>query len=230
MLTLSLCGWGGVGGLHSHYIVKPNLVLRLGWGFDNLITIPGYHEPIRRDRPTNGRHGGGVLMYISEHLVFTHKKEFQSEFYQHIWADVKLSNTTYAINAFYRPPNESHEDHQHFLQFAENILVNLNNYNSAQYKVIASDMNFGNCYCKNPVLNPKPLDSSAPDLFESYGFQQLLDIPTRVVFETVSLIDLIFINNMENIVCQGTLPKISDHDGIIVCFNTKSLKTKTRTR
>ena len=22
-------------GLHSHYIVKPNLVLRLGWGFDN---------------------------------------------------------------------------------------------------------------------------------------------------------------------------------------------------
>ena len=24
-------GWG----LHSHYIVKPNLVLRLGWGFDN---------------------------------------------------------------------------------------------------------------------------------------------------------------------------------------------------
>ena len=28
---------GGVGGwgLHSHYIVKPNHVLRLGWGFDN---------------------------------------------------------------------------------------------------------------------------------------------------------------------------------------------------
>ena len=96
----------------------------------NLITIPGYHEPIRHDRPINGRHGGGVLMYISEHLVFTHKKEFQSEFYQHIWADVKLSNTTYAINAFYRPPNESHEDHQHFLQFAENILVNLINYKS----------------------------------------------------------------------------------------------------
>ena len=24
-----------MGGLHSHFIVKPNLVLRLGWGFDN---------------------------------------------------------------------------------------------------------------------------------------------------------------------------------------------------
>ena len=27
--------WGGGGVVHSHFIVKPNLVLRLGWGFDN---------------------------------------------------------------------------------------------------------------------------------------------------------------------------------------------------
>ena len=42
LLTLSFCGVGGVGwGVQSHYIVKPNLVLRLGWGFDNcLIMLP----------------------------------------------------------------------------------------------------------------------------------------------------------------------------------------------
>ena len=28
-------GWG----LHSHFIVKPNLVLRFGWGFDNLVKL-----------------------------------------------------------------------------------------------------------------------------------------------------------------------------------------------
>ena len=28
-------GW--VGGVQSHFIVKPNLVLRLGWGFDNYV-------------------------------------------------------------------------------------------------------------------------------------------------------------------------------------------------
>ena len=41
MLTLSFCGWvGGVGwGLHSYYIVKPNLVLRLGWGFDKNLLL-----------------------------------------------------------------------------------------------------------------------------------------------------------------------------------------------
>ena len=32
---------------------------------NNLITIPGYHEPLRHDRARNGRYGGGILMYIA---------------------------------------------------------------------------------------------------------------------------------------------------------------------
>lgn len=91
--------------------------------------------------------------------------------------DVKLKNTTYAINVFYRPPIESKSSHEHFFDTAENILRQLDDYNSAQYKVIASDFNFGNCYCKNPTLSPKSLDFEAPDLFESYGFKQIIDIP-----------------------------------------------------
>ena len=35
LLALSFCG-AGWWGVQSHFIVKPNLVLRLGWGFDNL--------------------------------------------------------------------------------------------------------------------------------------------------------------------------------------------------
>ena len=117
----------------------------------------------------------------------------------------------FAINAIYRPPNETFADHQHFLQTAENILIKLNHY-EAKYKIISSDLNFGNCFCKSPILNPKPLDSVAPDLFASYGFQQLIDIPTRVTLVSVSLIDLIFINKPDDIICHGTLPQIADHD------------------
>ena len=51
----------------------------------NLITIPGYHEPVRRDRNINGRNGGGVLIYIAEYLVFQHQTELQSDIYEHIW-------------------------------------------------------------------------------------------------------------------------------------------------
>ena len=72
----------------------------------HLITLPGYHEPVRRDRNVNGRNGGGVLIYIAEHLVFQQKSDLQSHLYEHIWVDVKHKNVSFAINALYRPPNE----------------------------------------------------------------------------------------------------------------------------
>ena len=46
---------------------------------NNLIKIPGYHEPLRHERKLNGRHGGGVLMYISEKIAFQQRLDLQSE-------------------------------------------------------------------------------------------------------------------------------------------------------
>ena len=68
---------------------------------NNLITIPGYHEPLRHDRPSNGRHGGGVLMYIANNLAFQHKIEFQKNSYEHLWADIRVNDSIIAINAIY---------------------------------------------------------------------------------------------------------------------------------
>ena len=167
-------------------------------------------------------------MYINENLVFQHKQDFQNTNFEHIWADVKVNGLIFSINALYRPPNESQADHDLFLSTAEDILGKLNNYNAANYKIIASDLNFGNCYCKYPILDPKPLDSWAPDIFSAYGYNQLIDIPTRTTETTLSLIDLFFINNSENIMCHGTLPKIADHDGIIVSFNSKIIKPQQK--
>ena len=97
-------------------------------------------------------------------------------------------------------------------------------------KQLHFDLNFGNCQCKYPILNPKPLDSVAPDLFSSYGFTQLIDIPTRTTDTSLSLIDLFYLNNSENVICHGTLPKIADHDGVIVSFNVKSQKQAQKTK
>ena len=169
-------------------------------------------------------------MYIAEHLVFQHRLEYQSEFYEHVWVDVKINSKTFAINALYRPPSESLIDHQHFLDTAEDILGCLNNYDKAEYKIIASDLNFGNTFCKNPILNPKPLDSTAPDLFESFGFHQIIDIPTRIAFGSISLIDLIFLNKSDDLICHGTLPQIADHEGVLASFNLKSQKIKPNSR
>ena len=123
---------------------------------NNLIMIPGYHEPVRRDRQFNGRNGGGVLIYIAEHIIFQHKPELQSAYFEHIWVDIKIRNLTFAINALYRPPSETSDNHNRFLEVSEYILNKLSNYN-ADHKIISSDLDFGNCYCKYPILQPKPL-------------------------------------------------------------------------
>ena len=192
----------------------------------NILHITGYHEPLRHDR---NRHGGGCIIYISNRLTFKHKIELQSKMYEHLWVDVRVNDKLYVINAFYRPPIETADSHSEFLEEAEAILSKLSNYN-ADNKIIASDLNFGNTYCKYPILAPKPLDRSAPDLFSSFGCSQLIDIPTRVTRDTTSLVDLIYVFNTDNIQSHGTLPRIADHDGIFVSFHCVKNKSKNITK
>ena len=141
-----------------------------------------------------------------------------------LWVDVKSEGKTISINCLYRPPIETAETHQHFLNVTEDILTNLASH-EADLKVVTSDLNFGNCYSLSPPLQFKPLDYMAPDLFSSYGFQQLIDIPTRISSTTTSLIDLVFVNSIELVEEFGTLPQIADHEGTLLCL---SLEQKSK--
>ena len=195
----------------------------------NLITIPGYHEPVRRDRDINGRNGGGVLIYIAEYLVFQQRTNLQSSLFEHIWVDVTYKNVIFSINALYRPPSETVNSHMQFIETCNELLSKLQSH-KATYKIVTSDLNFGNCYCKYPILSPKPLDATAPDIFANYGFTQIIDIPTRITKETTSLIDLFFTDNVEDVVCHGTLPRIADHDGVLASFELNLQKPKGKTK
>ena len=185
---------------------------------NNLISLPGFHEPLRRDR---NRHGGGCIMYISQKLTFKQQTQIQSDFFENISVDIRVDNKTYSVNCLYRPPDAS--NHESFLIETENMLTRLDSH-KAHTKIFMSDLNFGNIYCKFPILSPKPLDALAPELFSSHNYQQLIDIPTRVTANTTSLIDLIFTNNVDNIQSQGTLPPIADHEGIFVNFHRIQVK------
>ena len=131
---------------------------------DNLVEINGFHEPIRRDR---NRSGGGVIIYIASHLPFKHMVNMQCDHFEHIWVDIFVSGKKYCINAMYRPPNESHDDHNLFLENAELILSKVNNYPAYQH-IFTGDLNYGNIYCKEPALDPKALDYLACDIFTGY--------------------------------------------------------------
>ena len=141
-------------------------------------------------------------MYISQKLAFKQQTQIQSDFFENISVDF----------------------HESFLIETENMLTRLDSH-KAHTKIFMSDLNFGNIYCKFPILSPKPLDALAPELFSSHNYQQLIDIPTRVTANTTSLIDLIFTNNVDNIQSQGTLPPIADHKVFLLIFIAFKLKT-----
>ena len=207
--------------------LKPQIVVLTESKLDNtipnnLITIPGFHEPLRRDR---NRHGGGCLVYISQTLTFKQQYKLQSDYFENISVDVKVHDKVYSINCYYRPPDT--DNHDLFLEETEQMLSRLNNHN-VHTKLILSDLNFGNIYCKQPILPHKLLDSSAPEIFSSFNFHQIIDIPTRVkaistfggiTQTTISLIDLIFINNFDNLQTFGTVPPLADHEGIFASFH-----------
>ena len=88
-------------------ILKANIVILTESKLDNtipnnIITIPGFHEPLRRDR---NRHGGGCLVYVSQNLTFKQQFHIQSEFFENISVDVRVNNKIYSINCYYRPPD-----------------------------------------------------------------------------------------------------------------------------
>ena len=191
---------------------------------NNLIALDRFHEPIRKDR---NRDGGGCIIYISKNLTFKRQQKLESDHFDHIWVDIRIFDKIYSVNALYRPPNES--NHELFLQEIESLLTRMAE-NGADNFILASDLNFGNCYSKNPILTPKPLDGLAPELFESFGLRQMIDIPTRITKDTTSLIDLVYCRNIDNITSHGTLPQIADHEGTFISFHCHKEKPKNKTK
>ena len=66
----------------------------------NLLAISCFHEPVRQDRPVNGRMGGDCLIYVAENLTFEQTHDFQVGQFEHIWVDIKDNKTFYTVNAW----------------------------------------------------------------------------------------------------------------------------------
>ena len=52
-----------------------------------------------------------------------------------------------------------------------------------------------------------------------FGYTQVIDIPTRITNDCTSLIDLLFVHNIDSVTSHGILPRIADHEGIFVTFH-----------
>ena len=67
---------------------------------DDTIRLQGFHKPIRKDRNSEG---GGVAIYIKEHLIIKPRPDLDVNNLEAVWVETKIDNNTLLIGSFYRP-------------------------------------------------------------------------------------------------------------------------------
>ena len=192
---------------------------------DSCYAIQGYNIEYKH----RTRKGGGVCIYVRDDIPYVRATKVESKILEHVSIDMTVKGKKFNLNVLYRPPSRSTPEQsaqQEDAKFLENIEITLGKIRShrSASKIICGDMNFGDCYNCYGGLNGKSLDDKASPIFLEKNFYELVDIPTRKVDNSVSLIDLIFINKTEDVVLTAVTPPISDHSGTIVSLNTLNFK------
>ncbi|XP_073245687.1 uncharacterized protein [Porites lutea] len=167
------------------------------------VQIPGY-EFIRRDR---NRQGGGVGFYIKTSINFGVRSDLNAPSLENLCIEIRKPNSRpFLIATWYRPPCSSIDL---FLPY-ESFLEKLDSLGLEYY--LLGDLNC-NLASAQYDLNTRRL-CEISDLF---GLQQLITEPTRITESSSTLIDLIYTNYTDRVVCSGVSHiGISDHSLIYV--------------
>ena len=162
--------------------------------------LEGYKQ-VRNDR-ANGR-GGGVLLYISNLLTFKvrHDLRFKSNSAECLCVEVDLPNEkNMIVCVVYRPPNT---DVNLFLDDLESLLVDINELNKSV--CIMGDYNID-------LLCNIPSTLRLRTVLESNALEILIDKPTRINGQSLTLLDNIFVKTEKGHSQSGLFYcEISDH-------------------
>ncbi|XP_068680643.1 uncharacterized protein [Montipora foliosa] len=152
------------------------------------IYIPGY-EIVRRDR---NRNGGGVCFYIKTAINYSVRTNLNINNLENLCLEIRKPNSKpFLIVTWYRPPNSPNE----VFSSVENLIGRLDSENVEFY--LMGDMN---CNMASMSDTNSHLLSDITDL---YGLHQLINETTRVTDTTSTLIDLIYTNYPDKVVCSG---------------------------
>ena len=147
---------------------------------DDTLKIPGYKfPPFRRDRV--GKMGGGVVVFVKDHINGKHRPDLQIENLECIWLEIKIKNKKYLYGTFYIPPNSNL---QTWDELDQSIDLALNNTHDI---IITGDFNINQLSDNHR--------NKISSLLTQYSFQQLITEPTYMTEHSSSLLDLVMVNN-----------------------------------
>nr|CAI5849653.1 unnamed protein product [Callosobruchus analis] len=160
------------------------------------VNIQGYLF-YRQDRL--GR-GGGVGIYIRSNIrsAVLDITNYTDNLLEYLFIEYKTGQERHCLAVFYRPPKGNVLDAVgHLDQILSQVITQYENI------TILGDLNI-NFMVKNNILS---------NCFESYGLMQVISEPTRITETSSTLIDIIFVSNVEKCIAKGTInaDTISDH-------------------
>ena len=169
---------------------------------DSEVHIAGY-ETVRRDRSNNGRHGGGVSIYIRNNHNYQIRKDLMDDQLELITIEIcRQRSKPFLISTWYRPPNslvETFERFEHLLEMVDS--TDLDYYLLGDF----------NCDIKH-LDRLSSHSRTLMNILDVYGLQQLIDEPTRVTENSSTLIDLCLTNVPDKTPNYGVIHTgISDH-------------------
>ena len=180
---------------------------------DNEVKICGY-EITRSDRFCNGRSGGGVCFYVRSEINYSVRTDLINHSLESLSIEIrKPRSKPFVVTTWYRPPDSLVDIFRPF----EELIGKLDSENVEFY--VLGDLN---CNMAAPKLDSNT--NVLSNLADVYGLHQLISEHTRITDKSSTLIDLIFTNTPDRVVCSGVSHiGISDHS-LVFAFRKVSIE------
>ena len=181
------------------------------------LDIEGFHPPIIQAPTRKSCRGGGLATYVNKRvcseedhtkLDIVPETIIDSEFLLTKLTNCKGSGKSVVIANVYRSPSRTPDK---FNDSLEIILNKLNRHNK-KHILLVGDFNIDLIKYETDINSQKLVDSTS-----NYGFVQIVSRPTRITDHSATLIDHIYSNKFNSILCCDVITlDLSDHLGTSV--------------
>lgn len=163
-----------------------------------------------RDRSTLG---GGVGAYVTTNLVSERRPELEHNDLEIIWIELKLKPRSIIVGVCYRPPGQSRQQADNFIQNLETSIQSImsKNYESV---VLVGDFN-DRCTSWSGDHRNSELRLQLHDLVNTFNLMQLINEPTYITTTSANILDLIITDSPGYISDSGVLPPIGSSNHAI---------------
>ena len=166
------------------------------------VNICGY-DIVRRDRK---RGGGGVCFFVKNSINFSTRHDLNVDDLENLCVEIQNPRSKpFLVVTWYRPPDSLTGIFESF----EILLRKLDSFN-IEYHLL------GDINCNLAVSRYDNDTRKLVSITDIYGLHQLINEPTRITETSQTLIDLIYTNCPDKIVCSGVRHiGISDHSIVL---------------